>query len=377
MRIKAMLFLLAVIALVGVVLAQDDYLQPLGITRTQPGTYWDTNSQSVTFFGQLDEGGEEQWITVDLNTFALSVSSSFPLHQNVTDDERQQFDLSPLAIESPNGQLLIYTRIQDGFQNPLMRTQLIIANRLTGEMFETGIFDNIELDDPSSRPLRFLWSDESNAVAIEQISFSGVPVVYHVAIPDPQNLQTAVTTSFGEPVNGVLYVTLQDSSSLIDIHPDGSRVIVRANISEVGVSRNEEEKVILEWVPLNPDQSEVVDQLDIFLGVSYAPHTDNEFVYWKLQGPVAFLQDGAFYRFDRSTNTEHLLWQSPVPIVVRSISPDGRWSIIIDENERPYLVNLYALLINLPTASAGLDQTITDTDNNGSELVTLDGPSVD
>ena len=354
MRIITLMCLLIVIVLSVTTLAQDDDLQSLGITSTQRGMYWSTDSQRVVFFGQWDEENEENWITVDINTFDLSESSSFPLHQNVTDDERQQFDLSPLVIESPNGELLLYTKRRNNVGDSLLRYQVIIANRLTGEMFETGIFDFDALDSPGQGNLYVLWSTESNAVAIEQISYSGVPVVYHVSIPDSENFQTAVTTRFGEPINGVVYATPSEGSlSLSDIHPDGSRVLLLVNINEVGVNASQEEQVILEWDPLNPDQSQVMAQLPLGLGVSYAPHTDNEFIYWKEQGPVSLPQDGAFYRFDRSTNIEQLLWQSPFPIVGIGMAPNSRWSVILDENRGVYLLDLYTLLMNMPTASAG------------------------
>lgn len=342
---------------------QENDLIDIPITVDGGLMLWSSDSRTVTIRGRVIELQEISWVTVEVANQNVSVSDTFSLGVSLNTEELDFFSLSEVVRFSPDEQLILYTEaIEDNTstnespESYALNYQFVIANRATREIYHTGILtEDMTVDTLQVGPI--IWSENSHALAIETWGIAGDAKVFHISIPDANNLQTIMITEFRAVIGNELYY-IPDAlrGGLAAIDASGERVLVYANRLEESADIYEERSFLIDWKPRQPGQTmNIRSETDDRTGSPrFISSSENELFYWKSEAPFE-ANNGALYRYNLETDVETLLWQPSSEVIPISFSPNGDWGVFIDNEIQVYLLDIGSLLETISPANAVSD----------------------
>lgn len=339
---------------------------------------WSSDSQWFTFVNYTDlipatnipdsslsvELESPSWIAYNPETHRYVSDTTWWLQPSLSAAEQAAFATHDLIRSSPDGELLLFSKLDENG-----RFQYHLANRTTQEIISLNI-DSNEFNFHSFYPIR--WSEDGNQLALSTIvsEYSGAPAIWYIDIFDRNNLQNTEVILFEDrlPV-GHDFMTIDSFiDRLFDISADGTQVVLSTkDLSDLTLDQLPH--FVIVWQPDAPEDSLIIEDYapsDI-ASIAFVPHDETQL--------LVLLKSGELYLYDLETRYQQQL-AALEPSDFTFFSPDGRW--LAYANQQIDFIEIDPLLEQanqFPISDAGPDQTITDSDDSGSEATTLDGSS--
>jgi hypothetical protein len=316
------------------------------------------------------------WQQFNLETGILSSGTTiWPLQPILSPIEISIFQPNDFVYVSPNAQLLAFGISTTG--------RVGIGNRATQQFVQTQIVAR----NPDFIGATALWSADSTTFIYNRgdVETFG-PSVYHVWVPNPNDLSSIVTTRFDDvPIQNNTYIMsgeLETEDRLFDISEDGSHTLLTARKipDSLFPITNRSELVI--WYPQNDSNNKIIESFNVeqLCNASFGPNNDQQL--------IILLADGQIMLYDLQVNGIKRL-PSPLPAMQECrttaasiqtfFSNNANWLAVVD-----YLSGKIAFLdvtrlisepsnpiLQAPIANANEDIIVYDEDNDGIEEVLL------
>ncbi len=311
---------------------------------------WSSDSSQLTFYNydlgtsraplrvNTDSPG---WQSIDVATGNLAAGTSiWPLQPALSAAEQNTMMPSQFVYQSPDGNLFAFAQ----FPPDMGFYTLAVANRNTAQV--------VTLDIATSYPsqpgdLTVQWSADSHAVLIAHSRFAGGLRVFHVDMPDFNDLANHTIHEFDTMIDSVSYTTTPAfEDDVLDMSSDGQFVLLIARDSSSGETTtfydNPPQLVI--WNPYTgyADVVESTIVVEQFLKGSFAPGDDGKllltnsqgvFMHNLVTGQTALIRND----FDAFNARYHF-------------SPNGEWLAVVTGEEIRFL----SIPANIPPSDPAL-----------------------
>ncbi len=295
---------------------------------------WGGSSTGFAF--QNPDVGPDKWFSIDITSHELREGTTYPLSPTLSDAELQIFQTTDVIRASPDGQLLLYAietaTSEDGSFDSF---HYVLANRNTQQTVTTSVPAANEVNVGNS--VNVIWSNNSSGVSISTPTWDGTNLIYFIAIPDPQDLQTIVVSQFEAVIDGHQYYTGDPFiNRLFDMSLSG-QVLLSVQQDYPNLNMYYEPTFFVLWNPHDSSVSQIIriPEIDAAMAtVAFSPFSENQVLIWQPDGFGT--TGGTLYTYDLITH-EHRRLQQIDPAYEPLFSPDGEWLSYSNDHELVFL----------------------------------------
>ncbi len=236
----------------------------------------------INIYG-VDTTGYDTWRDFSVETGQITVTDYWPLQPTLTPEQYEEFEIyrTPDAISfifpSPDGQYIVYAAHFDG------KPRIGIANLKTGqhhiinrdEAFNLMVPTINQFDKGYYRAMGVMWSEDSNAVAIQSVFLGAGDYVHYITnLSDLEHLVVRdLTTEAIEASpdrSDAIYLT-----TLFDISADGQRLLLG--------DRHHNPQRILQWDVSN-DTATALPSIGEIAGAAFYGASEDHVMYIDQEG---------------------------------------------------------------------------------------------
>lgn len=270
------------------------------------------------------------WRSIEVATGSLSEGMyTWPLQPILTQAEQSALNPASYIHQSPDGNILFFPQA-DVIEGPIYDIYpLAIANRNTGQVviFSLGV-DGVPF---SPNYFKVTWSDNSHALAFKYLNFSGLVLIWHLAIPDFNDLENHTLQRFDTiiindlPYSTTAFNAVAIEDDLLDISADGQQVLLIGR--DITNYDNPAELII--WNPYTGNAEVVASDFNFtaegFVRGSFAPDGSERFLLANSRG---------LFLYDLSTNQTSLIRNDEDILNANYFfSPDGTWLAVMHSGD--------------------------------------------
>ncbi len=308
---------------------------------------WSADSTRFAFFSTsgLEPSTEDDlegvdlsldaWRQVDLNSGELISQARWPLQPLLTPEQISTWQPRDFVYTSPDGVLGLLNHQEDGY--------FLVANLQTGQIAQTGQIGNLGNYNPGGFVLH--WNNAGNALVAQNTTLGGTGEVFHLTIPDPNQLQDIQIVRFGNtPGTADFLVFSQEGDRLYDLSPSGDSVL----LSGRDLSSLPEEAPVFDalptlivWNPLS-DEIQIVNLEDTALpfevaAAAFSPNDETRLLV--VHHRLGLLQH------DILTGETQVLAKALASVNAAYFSPDSNW-LAVFENGALKFANLVDMTVS-------------------------------